>query len=817
MGSKYRRAFTMAELAIGVLLILIIGGPVVMTFRSGIELYTKTEANAEVTNGVRFTVDSFGRRISPMLDHTPEISVLLDPTIPDPVPKNDNYLFLLNDKVVHRDISGDHFLEGSERISGLTFTVPSSAVVSPDNYLLAIALNGSYKTAKLDVEAKQVLYNLPVKDGDNIVSDNYVGNVLYFKTPGAHDMSISFDVYDNATKIKINNSLMPKGTVILASYDLNITRNGIEVSYTDESSLDWYISGSTGSQREIYVAQENYSTSIRDKYQFLLVDDDNKPITVNTFDTKGYDGTAGNFYIRTGTGTKTLWGPYGVIRARLSPAATTSRGKKITDEPVWSPYVQIGYKTFWEEWLDAIAKKKTNEEFSITSLADTQQIQLTAVDNKISVRIQSNRFKEDATSVTVARLDYKFMYNDILYSIWKNREDQTSDKIPTIMTMTNYSVMIDAEIKDIYFYGIILSDTPKNDFLQDNSGVFEDIGYEFKFQLKPDKKSDISGLIMDKYAGAGGTGSYNGITNITTSGNYYHPSYIQNDKFTFDGTEAWWEARHRILITILEYYVDNQTNPKYIFRVRILKNLSDFSDTERAVIKTRDPWFIGPDFYASEPIWFGDFVGSSLTNGGKTVDVRRYDESDPETTVSLLNPRDDGGDKKFYGLKFGENSNIFKAKVMNIKDNITDTAVRNILSDPKRDRYLGLRVYNHPSNTNPANAFFYEIDIVPGFTADEIRSILPTGGKLYEINETVDIDNLEASNRLLITSQPWYTDSETHATEYNDALFGTDGYSDGSGNNGSRYSPTAPGILGLQHVPGTCTCPLDNELFKWIK
>jgi hypothetical protein len=56
-----------------------------------------------------------------------------------------------------------------------------------------------------------------------------------------------------------------------------------------------------------------------------------------------------------------------------------------------------------------------------------------------------------------------------------------------------------------------------------------------------------------------------------------------------------------------------------------------------------------------------------------------------------------------------------------------------------------------------------------GFTADEIRSILPADGKLYEINETID---LEDENRLKITSQQWYIDPSTHATEYNDALFG---------------------------------------------
>lgn len=812
MKADSRRAFTLVEIAIVILLGLIVAGPIVMTLRSGVELFIKTDANAKVTDGVRFTMNSFGRTITPMLNQTPDIKVLLDPVIPDPVPQYMNYVYLDGNAIVHKNSSGDHVLEGSEYISAVNFVLPSSTAESADNFLLNMTLNGAYKTANLEVENKETLFNKPTKDGNNIVSDNFVGNVLVFRTPG-YTISPDIDLYDNATMIKINNATMPKGTVILAKYDLNVKRNNADVSATDQSTLEWYVSGSTG-------ANLTPSTSVPDDttkndYQYLLVDESNDPYTDDTLPT-----SADKFYIRTGTDTRTEWidGGYGIIRARLKPRAVVSSGKVLETDYVWSPYVRIGNKTFWETWLDAIDKKAENEEFSITEIGTTGHITLKATaDNKISVVIKSNKYKEDETSVTVARLDYKFMYNDILYSIWKNREDQTSDKIPTLMTMTNYSVMIDAEIQDIYFYGVILSDTPKNDFLNESSGVFSDIGYEFKFQLKL-QKSNISGLIIDKYAGSGGTASYNGITNVTAPGiNYYHPLHITNDSFSFDGTETWWEGRHRILITILEYYVNDKANPKYIFRVRILKNLSDFSDAARADIKKKDPWFIGPDFYASEPIWFGDFVGSSLTNSNKTVKVRRYKASDPETTVSLSSARTDGVDKKFYGLKFGENSTenrIFRAKEMNIKDNITDTAVKTILSDPKRDRYLGLRVYNHPKQGNNfADALFHEIDIVPGFTADEIRSILPADGKLYEINETID---LEDENRLKITSQQWYIDPSTHATEYNDALFGTNGASDGSGNNGSRYSSTAPGILGLQHVPSSCTCPLENELFKWL-
>lgn len=841
MGSKFRKAFTVAELAIGVLLILIIGGPVVMTFRSGIELYTKTEANAEVTNGVRFTVDSFGRRISPMLDHTSEITILLDPVIPDPVPKNDNYLFLMNDKVVHRDISGDHFLEGSEHISGLTFTVPSSAVVSPDNYLLAIALKGSYKTAKLDVEAKQPLYNLPVKDGDNIVDDNYVGNVIYFKTPGAHDMSISFDVYDNATKIKINNSLMPKETVILASYDLNITRNGIEISYTDESSLDWYISDSTGSHREISNADVAADSSIRDDYQFLLVDDDNKPITVNTFDTTGY-GSLGNFYIRTGTNTKTVWGPYGVIRARLRPAATTSRGKKITGEPVWSPYVEIKNKTFWETWLGAISGTEFVEGFFNTDgIGDDKKVILdvNTAEEQLAIGItRGHKIKATSGAFTVARLDYKYFDNDRLYSIWKERpESSITDTIPTFMTVTNYSALVNMKMNDIAIFGITLNNTPNiAGGVATEDTPFNDMGYTV-YMCALDKDYSHSselpaitgfhkgvfvhpqdGSSTANYGVSGVDFSPKGITNMyhlpnTTvyNGDCYNPAHIQNSEFVYSNPDLWWPGNHRILYSVLEYYdaADSNKMPKYIIRVRFLKPLSDFTLSRLSELEKEDPWFIGPAFFASEPMWFGDFVGDTIGTDNQTVDVRRYN-TPSNTTVVSSNTISNVASDRFYGLKNSTNSTIFKKRLMDLDSDANDT--NNRLSVTDRDRYIGMQVFIKNPDHEGDTVDVYNIALVPGFTADEIRSIMPANGKVYEINETIPESRMPSSD----TS--WYS-TTSPARNYNELLFADNtGYvSLGNGDNGSRYSSTSPGILGLQHVPDTCTCPLDNELFKWIK
>jgi hypothetical protein len=69
------------------------------------------------------------------------------------------------------------------------------------------------------------------------------------------------------------------------------------------------------------------------------------------------------------------------------------------------------------------------------------------------------------------------------------------------------------------------------------------------------------------------------------------------------------------MYTVLEYYDWNQGKdenqekkyPRYIFRVRLLKRTDPevMDQVQLAEIKKRDPWCIGPDFYASEPMWFG--------------------------------------------------------------------------------------------------------------------------------------------------------------------------------------------------------------------
>jgi len=818
------RAFTLTELAIGIALIVIISVPVVMTLRAGIDLYLKTEANAEVVNGVRFTLDSFGRRIAPMLNETHEIKILENPVIPNPVPKNQNYVYLLGGSLVHRDSSGDHVLEGSDHIGSVSFVLPKSAVSTPGNFMLSMSLNGSYKDAKLNAAVSEPLYNTPVKDG-NIVSDDYSGNVIAFKTPGAVEMSVSIDLYDKESMVKINNSLMPKGTVILASYDLSVKKDDIGIPYTDESSLDWYISGNSGSQREISTAVPDDTT--KNQYQFLLVDSAGNPETTKTFNTKG--DSAGDFYIRTGTSSRTKWedGGYGVIRCRLTPSVKV-RGKTEDALPLWSGYVEIKNKVFWDTWLYAISGEDV-EGFFNTNIGEeskfvTLEVNTEAEQLAIGIK-KANKIKAASGAFTVARLDYKFFDNDRLYSIWENRKDKTIDPVPAIMTVTNYSLLVNMKMNNVVLFGITVSDTPNTSGgYVDKTSFFNDLGYSVVMSsVSPDDKKIQHGIFVHPHDGSSTSNQGNsdvlelkGITNVFDAENApkkaddcYHPRHVQNSAFTYPSSD-WWKGNHRILYTVLEYYDASDANclPRYIIRVRLLKPLSDASVKNRLdEIKLTDPWFMGKEFYASEPMWFGEFTGSKAASG-KTVAVRRY-ASPSDTTVTAGSSLADSDKSVFYGLNYADSvKDIFKAKTLNLKTDASAESGSNAyqrLETKNRDRYIGMQVY---TDKEDAAVDIYAIDLVPGFTADEIRSILPANAKLYEISETIP------SSRAPSADMSWYK-AGSPARNYNMAVFGAGGKSDGGGNNGSRYSP--PGIIGLQHIPSSCACPLENELFRWLR
>ena len=75
MKNKKLAAFTLVEALIGVIIMMIVIGGIALSIKMGIDMYGRAEAHSELINGMRFTLDSFNREISPMLDVTREVEM----------------------------------------------------------------------------------------------------------------------------------------------------------------------------------------------------------------------------------------------------------------------------------------------------------------------------------------------------------------------------------------------------------------------------------------------------------------------------------------------------------------------------------------------------------------------------------------------------------------------------------------------------------------------------------------------------------------------------------------------------------------------
>lgn len=121
--NKSRKAFTLVELLISILVMFIIIGTVVMTGKAGMELFQKAQQNALVTNGLRMTLTSFNREIVPKLDNTTLVEILANNSdMPQTLPSSfDHYIYMQDGAIFHWDANKKEQLAGSEYISSLAF------------------------------------------------------------------------------------------------------------------------------------------------------------------------------------------------------------------------------------------------------------------------------------------------------------------------------------------------------------------------------------------------------------------------------------------------------------------------------------------------------------------------------------------------------------------------------------------------------------------------------------------------------------------------------------------------------------------------
>lgn len=829
MKNSARFGFTLVELLIGVVMMSIVIAGIAFTVSSGFDLYTTADSNAVVVSGVRFTADSFNRNVAPMLNVTDKIEILSTDlsSIPDHASISDDihYIFLSNDSVVHRDSKGNHVLEGSGYIDHIEFTIPVPTANNQNNYILKMDIKGrntDHPNAKLDLVVESSLYNKPTKTGTATGptgSKVYKGNILKIKASLKLDR---LDLYDNDTKIKINKLSVHKGTDIEAVYDL-INQLGTSEPMSDDSTIEWFISGSASA--DITVISEDITLSDIDgimKNNYWQLFSGANPVKGRVLD------TTGTFNVKTETGV-TAWPlndatKIGAIRCRVTPAVKPqSGGSTVTGIPKWSDYVVVKSVTApseeFENILGVLGKSKptgTGDVF-FTNYGSTNSSNNTF--NVTSGQIQINTTQPSNSeygAAFVIQLKYDKFDNDRVYGAWAAGRGSSAD-IPSYITVANYSVVIDSKLNNNdTATSLFLSTRARNTNFGVSNNTFNDDGYAAQYSPYHNTK----GFYVSKYIN--GTEDYEnaqkskplGVYNVATTNesnrqanyNFYDPALIKTNSFTFVPLQ-----RYRTMYTVLEYYdsIQGKASPRYIFRVRFLKRTDNWdADSNHtapadklAEIKKKDPWCIGPNFYLSEPMWFGDFVGI-VASSDKTVKVKNYDGSSQTVTVT-----EDTSNKTYYALKNSSKSAVLRnANLPNISGLLTDGS-----------RYVGVRVIAKNSS-NPTNAMtVYGLNFVPGFTINEIRSIMPNNGKLYSIEESIPLSELST-----IEAKDWYKSYKNiiASSDINEKIFGaTNKKSDGSGDNGSWYYQNAGsdgGIYDLQHIKSGCKCPLHNELFKWF-
>ncbi|MEG1799496.1 MAG: hypothetical protein RR214_04860, partial [Synergistaceae bacterium] len=321
-------------------------------------------------------------------------------------------------------------------------------------------------------------------------------------------------------------------------------------------------------------------------------------------------------------------------------------------------------------------------------------------------------------------------------------------------------------------------------------------------------------------------------------GPFYGPGYMKNSKFQYENNyyrtdnktptslngnvivpQTPYTERRRIILTVLEYYMDNdKTRPYFIVRMKYLK-LQDDGTYPSGTNENDDPLMIGPGWFLSEPIWYGGFVGQkpekigskdyrfTIKNYSSYPTVKTFDV--PEDKIKLTAAGSNPKNGEFYVTSVTKNgtdgtanrvNTLFEAAKIEMRGQITGTefdknnkrtAASELYASPKHDRYLGIRTW---SNQNIAfETAVYNVELAPGFSKEELLAIMPKGAQMYEISDIGD----EAPEGI---SQ----------SNLGGSLFGGNIKSDGTGN-GSGISD---GVMGIQHVMGNCTCPMCKKYLK---
>jgi prepilin-type N-terminal cleavage/methylation domain-containing protein len=863
MTTLRQRGFTLPELLMGMVLMLIIIGSVVMVLKSGLDLYTKTETNSLVIQGVRFTADSYRRRIVPMLSNASEVEVIdSNLSIPATPGTNNHYIYLSDNRVMHKSQSKTMALEGSEYIDSLEFLLPTSSEDISTNYNLKMNIGGLsqkyHDTANLDIMLESPLYNKPLKSGSTIVAGNYSGKVLRFVAS-----EISFDIVLKDVKIKkdsssgedvSNSESVAKGTTLYASYNV-VPSEDPGYTLQDCSDVRWYISGSSSvnvnpaaAESGLPIPSTGSEPDNRTSNSWLLVDSSNTPLTGKTLSTNG------TFYVRTVNGVRS-WGNYGIIRYYVKSAMQKTDGSGTVYGPEkQSPFVAITTAgsarggRLWREWMKSLQDIQSGgpgtEGFFNTGLAGVElQIDYVTGETHLIARRPAGG---TAGSVTVA-VSGGYLFED-------EKKDVIETDGKSYTTLTNYSLLVDADVLAGNGYALLLSGAS----VSNSPSQFADCGYMFQYDQAIDafpmrlyadghhnsngetkhygmsiQYEEDSNNLQSRISGVGYSGA--------NYGPFYGPGHMKNSIFSYISNSTWtnrplyqpWTSRRRFVITILEYYINgtgvNQgpQYPRFIMRLKLLKNYNEILGYDPII---DDPWQIGKEAFYSEPVWYGGFVGDPTTVQHQKKDSNNSPYYD--VTQQVYNATRNNRRRIVYRY-FVKNHSPYTGNYVEFTSQPTNADSKN--------RYIAKMPWgtSYSSNSDSDFLVFNAVDM-------NVRNEIKTGSFL-DIGTSVGIIDRSfqdperkryiglriwgntgtASRFYSVNYAPGFRKSELQAimpvgakmyelnqtgedtvlgldqTNLNQGLFGITGYSNGNGNASGYY-----GVMDIQHLSMNCVCPM---------
>ena len=564
MNNKKLAAFTLVEALIGVIIMMIVIGGISLSIKMGIDMYGRAEAHSELINGMRFTLDSFNREISPMLDVTREVELLSTHPSNTPSVSDDNHhLYLEHGSPPNRSKSGDEVLTGSEYIDRVAFSYPTDTKETGENYTLRMNLTAKherYGDTEYNTTLEKAMYNLPSKRGDN-------GNILRFKYSDTVDVNaINIKHYrknsntpennaiDVSNLIDISNSADFKGITIIVSYDLSIDGT-VNEPYEDVSLVEYFMSSSYEASLDISEEVPNRESQAHHYWQ--LVDTHGSTLTGTEIP------TSGDLHIRH-TGGTTTW-LYGSIRSRITPRIADMNGNLIAEgAPVWGPYTEIrdDNHLLHTDLAHAIKEAHKNKIMTDGFLLRNGNDVTFGVDTTTGMDILTFKATGNGNSAVLAEVDLKYMKRE------RNLERENLGAAFT--NITNYSLVVDAQVTDTSGYGILINGRVVNPPTSLDQSIAEN-GYLFQFDRarrafpirlfseKGGQMQGIKGLTginscyyfgaeteADLVEFAGLDGGYNWKSE-------YVPAILKNSSFSLPGnsSQGLFDGRQRVLYTIL--------------------------------------------------------------------------------------------------------------------------------------------------------------------------------------------------------------------------------------------------------------------------